>query len=38
MNKRITSLDNREIKNVIKLTNKSKLRNETRLCCWYGLW
>ena len=37
MNKRITSLDNREIKNVIKLTNKSKLRNETRLFVIEGL-
>ena len=31
MNKRITSLDNKEIKNLIRLTNKSKLRNESKL-------
>jgi len=37
MSKRITSLDNKEIKNVIRLTNKSKLRNESRLFVVEGL-
>ena len=31
MTKRITSLDNKEIKNIIRLTNKSKLRSESKL-------
>ena len=37
MSKRITSLDNKEIKKVIRLTNKSRLRNESRLFVVEGL-
>ena len=37
MSKRITSVDNKEIKNVIRLTNKSKLRNESKLFVIEGL-
>ena len=37
MSKRITSLDNKEIKNIIRLTNKSRLRNESKLFVVEGL-
>ena len=37
MSKRITSLDNKEIKNIIRLTNKSRLRNESKLFVAEGL-
>ena len=37
MSKKITSLDNKEIKNIIRLTNKSKLRNESRFFVIEGL-
>ena len=37
MSKKITSLDNKEIKNIIRLTNKSKLRNESRSFVIEGL-
>ena len=37
MSKRITSLDNKEIKKIIRLTNKSRLRNESRLFVVEGL-
>ena len=37
MSKRITSLDNKEIKNIIRLINKSRLRNESKLFVAEGL-
>ena len=37
MSKRITSLENKEIKNIIRLTNKSRLRNESKLFVVEGL-
>ena len=37
MSKRITSLDNKEIKKIIRLTNKSRLRNESKLFVVEGL-